>query len=253
MTRFVIRPFPTTAHGSLRLIATAFSAFLLSGLAASAALIPVANYSFETPDVIFANQYSIAGDPLPWHSIATTPSPVGVGAFDNTTFGSPDYVDNVDGGQMAYMFPGANFLFQDISDPAGKFEIGKSYTFTIAAGGAQSLPLDANLQLRLYYRDDLNNRVTVATQSFAFNPSLDPGYINHLFDYSVTSPIVEGTDAWLDKTIGIEISAPGSPAFAYWDIDNARLSVVPEPGTFLFGGAILLPIGLRRRRAADRA
>lgn len=229
--------------------AAAIASFIAVGSAASlAAIIPIGNASFETPDVNFAGSFDAPGNsPAPW---GFTGGAQQLGVFDNTAEGSGDYVDNVDGGQMAFMFPGAsNTLFQNLSGPESTFAIGEVYVFTIGAGGSSGLPPDAQLRLRLYYLDDLNNKVTVKSTSFAFDPQLDPGSINHLYDYSVVSDPVQAGDAWAGKQIGIEIATPGSPAFAYWDLDKARLATVPEPSTLIFGGMCLAGFALRRNRA----
>jgi hypothetical protein len=70
-----------------------------------------------------------------------------------------------------------------------------------------------------------------------------------LADYSVNVPIVQPTDAWAGKNIGISILAATGDGNGYWDMDNARLvSAVPEPGVLslsaLGAGAFLL---MRRR------
>lgn len=229
--------------------AAAIVSFLAVSTAASlAAIIPIGNASFETPDVSFAGSFDAPGNsPAPW---GFTGGAQQIGAFDNTPSGSGDHIDNVDGSQVAFMFPGAsNTLFQDLSGPGATFEIGETYVFTIGAGGSSALPPDAELQLRLYYRDGLNNKVTVATSSFDFDPLLDPGSINHLYDYSVISLPVQAGDAWVGQNIGVEIATPGSPAFAYWDLDKARLTSVPEPSTMVFGGICLVGFALRRNRA----
>lgn len=263
--RFLITA-STDFHRSFPRSATLRSGWLSSPLAAMVLLacmagpsfatpIPVPNFSFETPDIVFAQSFDFnppATSPGPWGF--TQSSPQQIGAFDNTAFGSDDYVDNAIGAQMAFMFVGPQItLFQDLTGPDGVFQAGQTYAFTIGAGGSSSLPDDAQLQLRLFYRDNLANKVTVAITSFLFDPNLDPGYINHLYDYSVVSLSVQASDPWAGKNIGIEIATPGTPAFAYWDLDNARLQVVPEPSPLFFIGAGLGGLALKRHRRRQSA
>jgi len=216
----------------------------------SAAPIFVPNHSFETPDVNFAGSFD-STPAAPWQFTQTSPQQVG--AFDNTAPGSPNYIDNVDGAQVAYLFPGPGIsLFQDLSSPGATFDIGKFYTLTVGAGGSSGLIDGSQLQLRLFYRDGQNNKVTVATSSYTFDPLLDPGEINHLYDRSVASSTVQAGDAWAGKNIGIEISSPGTPAFAYWDVDNVRVEAVPEPSACLYACGGLMMLLAPRRRSARR-
>lgn len=220
---------------------------------ARAAMIPVPNFSFESPSLRdYGNPIALPYDfapILPWQATQTTSFQIGV--FPNQPITAPDYIDNVEGQQVAFMFAGAGIsLFQDLSTPDATFEIGKAYRLTIAAGGNDGLPDDAHIQLRLYYRD-AGNKVTVAVASFLFDPKLDPYPINHLFDYTVETPLVQVGDAWAGKAIGIEIATPSGPggSGAYWDVDNVRLASVPEPSgaALLIFGATML--GRRRRRS----
>ncbi len=220
----------------------------------SAAAITVPNFSFETPDVSFAQSFdSTGGSPAPWQFTQSTAQQVG--AFDNTDPTSPDHIDNVDGSQVAFMFVGPGIsLFQTLTDPNSTFQSGKAYKFTIGAGGAPSLPNDAQLEISLYYMNG-PTRVTISSTTFDFDPTLQPNnqYITHLFDFSVTTPVVQPADAWAGKNIGIEISTPGTPAFAYWDLDNARVDSVPEPASaaLLFVGAAGAGIWRMRSRRSS--
>jgi hypothetical protein len=149
------------------------------------------------------------------------------------------------------MFAGDGIsLFQDVTSPGATFDIGKAYVFTIAAGGNSGLPNGAQLRVRLYYRDGSNAKVTVAVSTYLYDPLLDPGSINFLYDYSVNSLVVNGSDAWAGKGIGIEISTPGPTggSGAYWDLDNARLAVVPEPASLLLLVSGIAALSQSRRR-----
>jgi hypothetical protein len=87
--------------------------------------------------------------------------------------------------------------------------------------------------LSLYYRDAGNNIITVGSPTtITYNPANFPltSPLN-LVDYSVNIPAVQAGDAWAGQNIGIMIQVTASDFNGgYWDMDNVRLTSVPEPG-----------------------
>jgi hypothetical protein len=223
-----------------------------------AASIIVPNSSFESPNTL------PAGVSTTIDSWQKAPRPA---YFDEATFGfqwiqtagiffdSNPYA-NHDGTQCAYMlsFPGVT-LFQDASSGLNAtYATGQSYTMTLGVFGKSMTPNVNSLQLSLYYRDGGNNVITIGSPTtITFNPALFPltPPVN-LVDYSVTIPAVQAGDAWAGKNIGVMIQVSASDMLGgYWDMDNLRLTSVPEPGavTLLMVGVCALVLNRRTRRA----
>lgn len=186
--------------------------------------------------------------------------------FDEAAFGfawvqtagvfvdSNPYV-NHDGSQAAYLlsFPQVT-LFQDLTSPDANFEVGTSYSLTLGIFG-KGMSDGATLALSLYYRDNLNNMVTVGTPttvtySAAGFPITSP---LNLFDYAVNIPAVQAGDAWVGKDIGLKIESTFGTGAGNWDMDNARLiaTPVPEPASWSLlalgiGGWLLVRVRSRR-------
>ena len=164
---------------------------------------------------------------------------------------------NHDGTQAAYLlsFPGAG-LFQDLTSPDAKFTIGMSYNMSLGVF-SKDMTAGNTLSLSLYYRDGLNNFVTVGapttvTYSAAGFPNLGP---LNLIDFSVNLGEVQAGDAWAGKNIGIKIEI-GVSDFSgkNWDFDNVRLTAtpVPEPTSMAllalgFGGFLAVRMRSRKR------
>jgi len=218
-----------------------------------AGTINIPNGSFEAPYVDMVSPYATSSisdwqkAPVPaWWTGAGYSEQQWIdsaGVFVNVPF---QPVDNVDGRQAAFMFspPGCE-LFQDL---AAVFEIGQSYTLTVGVeGGGYGMKLGVPMDIRLYYRDDTGNRITVgATEIINTNGS---GVMSHLTDYQLDIPTVMANDAWAGKNIGVQlISTAGFEiSGGFWNIDNVRLISIPEPISLN-----LLALGtlvLRRRQA----
>jgi hypothetical protein len=157
-------------------------------------------------------------------------------------------IDNMDQAQAAFMFatPGVE-LFQDL--PA-QFEVGQSYHLTAGiVGGGYGMKLGVPMELRLYYRDDSGARVTVG--STTVTNTNDTGLLSHLTDFPLGVPEVVAGDPWAGKNIGVQlISTVGfQDAGGYWDLDNVRLTAVPEPASLAVAAFGIGALLLQRRRA----
>lgn len=251
-----------------RSLATALAiATLMAAAVLQADPIPVPNGSFESQ--------SGAGQPFgvninvdSWQKPPNPGYPEGngffwvqsAGVFVGTAPTSPNPYSNLVGSQAAYVLamPGAG-LFQDdqTTDWSGSmnglsatYQPGNSYQLTLGVFGKGMPENAASLQLSLYYRDGAN-RITIGSPtSIVFNSTtFNPAGPFTLADYSVNVPVVQATDAWAGKNIGISILAATGDGNGYWDMDNVRLaSAVPEPGVLsliaLGASAFLL---MRRR------
>ncbi len=209
----------------------------------------VPNYSFEAPDITFAeprmDSWQKAPQPFwydpgmfndfPWEYL--------MGQFDNTTNGASDHIVNTDGKQLGYIFavPDAA-IFQDYTTAVGtnaptfdfntRYEVGKTYSLTVGVlGGGGGMTTGATLQVSMYYRDGSNNMVTLAATTVVNSTNLFP--TNTAFvDFQVVVPVVRSIDPWAGKHLGIKIAStldfsmiPGG----YWDFDNVRLRAVRDP------------------------
>lgn len=158
------------------------------------------------------------------------------------------------GAQAGYLLPFAGAgISQDLNSPDAKFEVGMSYNFTLglfAKGATNGI-----LQLSFFYRDGLNNMVTVGTPTtiayseaaFPVTPSLN------FIDYSVSTPTVQPGDAWAGQNIGLKIDSVFGEGAGNWDYDNARLTAVPEPGSVALmvvgvGGIVVARLRRRERK-----
>jgi thiamine pyrophosphokinase len=193
----------------------------------------IPNASFEWPRADFASAemdfWQKAPQPI-WYQDPQFPWVQLMGQFLNTSNGSPNHIDNMDGEQAAYLFalPDVALSYEEASK---KFEQGKSYSLTVGVlGGGGGMSNGATFELSLYYRDANSNQVTVAAMSITNTLSLFPNN-THLTDFSVQAPVVKGHEPWAGKPIGIRLaSTVGFDLLGgYWDIDDVRLRVVEDP------------------------
>jgi hypothetical protein len=184
------------------------------------------------------------------------------GAFVGTYPNSANPYSNLLGTQGAYVLslPGAG-LFQDSesTDWSGAanglnaiYQVGQSYQLTVGVFGKGMVENYSSLQLSLYYRDASHNRVTIGSPTtVTFNSTIfNPAGPFTLMDYSVNLPAVQAGDAWAGRNIGIEIASVLGDGNGYWDMDNVRLTAIPEPASA--GLAALGFAGLIFARARSR-
>lgn len=253
---------------TLRAVAVVVMVVAASTTELRAQPIPVANFSFESQP---ANPLmGIGWDIDSWQKLPNPGYPEGgsftwyqsVGAF----IGVPPYASNpygnLHGTQAGYILglPGAG-IFQDhqstdwsgaVNGLNATYQTGNAYQLTVGLFG-KGLAEGSTIHLSLYYRNDLNAMVTINSTAAVYSAaaySLTPPV--NLFDFTVSIPTVQATDAWAGRNIGIKIEA-GSGAFAegidfaYWDVDNVRLTAVPEPGSFSLAALGLGGLLLARR------
>ncbi len=199
---------------------------LLKSLPASVA---IENASFESP---FVDPNAFPALPMAdgWRESDNDPlSSANTGVFANTAPDSWDHMNNADGRQLAFLgTEQGNGFEQDLSDV---YRVGRGYVFTVSVGISGRYPPSVEepmdtLELALYYREDANSVDVVRRRVDAMG--LSQAYLK---DFTVCLPVVEPSDAWAGKPIGIAMRATGM-AGGFWDLDNVRLVgsvLVPAP------------------------
>lgn len=261
----VVRP-QSSAWRPLAAVAS-FTALLITLGSVHAQPIFVPNHSFDSPSAPMADPYVTTlvsswqkpGKPAYFDFVEAN-----YGIFwDQTTgiFFGPGAYGNMDGMQAAFVmsWPQAG-IFQDYDtldyndatpthDFDATFEIGKSYTLTLGVYGKgypgyPPMTEGSLLGLSLYYRDGANmvtvGAPTIVSYSTALFPNAGP---LDLIDFSVNIPTVQAGDAWAGQHIGIKIESIYGTGDGYWDIDNVRLTAVPEPSMLslvALGGVLAL-------------
>jgi len=234
----------------------------LAALAVSALTVPLRATTVDVPNASFESPTTNYADPAIGSWQKTTqpgwfdPGTFGYtwdqlsGVFANPAVGQPDHIDNVIGSQAGFLFgvPTAG-LTQDLVAPFG---IGQSFELTVGLiGGGGNMPTGSLFEISLYYRDGGNNIVTVAKNDISFDGTLFPN-TTHLVDFTLSLGTVQAGDAWAGKPIGVELMALAATPGGYWDMDNVRLTSVPEPSSWGLagcgiGGMLLLRLRFGRR------
>lgn len=199
----------------------------------------VPNASFESPETTFVdvNIDLWQKPPKPWWYDESGGSLwiQLTGVFLNVPPSDPDHIDNCDGNQAAWLFAVPEVeMFQDLT---ATFEVGQSYHLTVGIfGGGGNMKDDVPIEIRLYYRDAENKKVTVGATTFTYD--WDTGYVKHLNDVQLDVPKVVSTDSWAGKNIGVQLVSTltladldpeTGRAGGYWVLDNVRLKSLPGP------------------------
>jgi hypothetical protein len=187
------------------------------------------------------------------------------GLFQNTPAGYPNHIDNLDGNQGLYFLPIPQVaLFQDYQTTAwnqptpshafdATYEVGQAYQLTVGIiGGLGGMADGTSMELALYYRDGANNPVTVAATPVLYTAGAFPNAA-HFLDFSVTVPEVQAGDAWAGQHIGVSLLSASGNGVGYWDLDNVRLTSVPEPASGALLGLGLAALWVARNRTTKRS
>lgn len=208
-----------------------------------AGMISIPNGSFELPASTYATPFVDYWQQTPQPDLGD-PNTLQTGVFSNQPPADPFHIDNCDGNQAVFLFAvRGTALFQDYdstdyANPTpthafnATFEAGKSYTLTVGVLGGTNLayPMQegTTLELSLYYRDDANAKVTVAS-TVVTNSSAIFSNATHFVDFQAALPAVRAGDAWAGRHIGVQLlSTVGYDLMGgYWDLDNVRLVAGP--------------------------
>ena len=207
----------------------------------SAAILPIVNGSFESPQTAFATT-SAAG----W--TITGPLDTGVaGVFSNnsTPEGDPAHFSNADGTQLAFIGSQTGNAFTQTL--TSNYEPGNTYTLTVGVAKSLSLPPAATdvVRMALLYLDNANSPQTLASVDVANSPgnALSANLLKYFSAQSI--PLLEGHPA-AGRPIVVSLSTVGNLG-GYFDLDNVVVAT-PEPAIGLTGAAaMLIPLVARRR------
>ncbi|MGB0715393.1 MAG: hypothetical protein ACPGXK_05915 [Phycisphaerae bacterium] len=165
--------------------------------------------------------------PPEWWSFGDVPWDQSAGVFFNVD-GALN-IENADGEQLVFMFGTPDLaIYQELD---ATFEQGRSYTLRVGVrGGSGGMPIDAPLEVSLYFRNEFDEITTVAATTF-LNDTL--GSPTALLDVEVELDTVAPDAPWAGESIGIlirplveldEIELQGGT----WGIDNVRLEAQPD-------------------------
>lgn len=216
------------------------------GSAALSVVVDIPNGSFESPVIrvppyatATVQQWLKAPPPDWWTELGYTLQDWlnTAGVFYNVPVST--FIDNIDGFQAAFIFatPGVE-LYQDL---AATYEVSQAYQLTVGfQGGGMGMPLGTPMEIRLYYRDDDGNRVTIGTTVALNLTDESKPHAKHLDDWELRIPPVLADDPWAGRDIGVQIISTVSfeAAGGYWRVDNVRLTSDSVPGDFDHDGDV---------------
>lgn len=230
---------------SVRLLGAASVLLVAVGIVPAGAVpILVPNGSFESPAVLFVSpemeawqktsrpEWYVEDGGFLWTQLT--------GLFKNPLPGAADRIENCDGNQAVWVFavPGVGLYQEGLpgnasgvpgpSSALARFQVGNSYRLVAGViGGGGGMSNGVPLQLSLYYRDALSNRVTVASNLITHSQSVFPS-TTRLVQFDVQTAAVSSTDPWAGQPIGIGIDSLVGFELqgGYWDVDAVQLNEV---------------------------
>jgi hypothetical protein len=227
------------ACSNLISIALVLAAMLALPGALRAGNLYVPNGTFDLP--VVTDQEVVATNMISWETFPPQ-SDGAIGVFVNnpayTNSVPNDYIYNVNGNQVAYIFNTPDLaLFQDYEavDSTGVpsnafraiYEVGKSYKLQTAFIGSTNfgeVP-GATLEMSLYYRDSSSNMITIVSTNIVYDTNVFTS-ITNLVNFELDLPGVQATNAWAGQHIGIEYLSTSATNLegGYWDLGNVQLS-----------------------------
>jgi hypothetical protein len=225
-----------------------FSTLVLPFGAAEAASVAIVNHDFETGGVAdgsFTNSPGVV--PTGWSAVGGDLggffgyfNPTGDDAYIGATDTEPSggTVGTMDGANVFYF--GTATTGQGIGQTLSEnFAANTTYALTVALGSRlDNTEFTANMTINL-----LAGSTVIATRT-ARNTAFDGSFADFTLDYtySVTDSALVG------QALGIQFLELDDVADGEVDIDNIRLTAVPEPAAFSLVAGTLALAGLRRRR-----
>jgi hypothetical protein len=225
-------------HRHCVLFVTSTAVLWMAVGAVQAGVIPIENGSFESPTLTDAAPYTTtAAECLPW--VACWAAEYKAAPY-SALFGE-GYVTPSQGVNVGYLNPGSSdwrpYLYQTLGTT---YQAGLDYQLTVAASIYQN-PINAGqfLSIQLgYWSGDPDGQagpIIVAERQIS-GSELAAGT---MLDFTATAYAVSG-DA-VGKPIVVYLGrAIGSTTGPQWDVDNVRLSSVPEPGTLALLASALI-------------